>query len=114
MELDSAVACKSCPDTHIISKLESGIVNCVAANVSNCTIVEDYEPNNCLECSGNFYPSGKECLAVTELITNCVRYSSASECSLCAERSLLSIDKTKCLETPEIIGEMDLNCSNSI
>ena len=39
LEWDSAVACKTCPDTYIIQKTETGTINCIVSNIPNCSVV---------------------------------------------------------------------------
>lgn len=107
--IETVNACASCNPGFRFS-IENGVRSCVQTTIPNCIDVLVEDPFDCIRCSGNFYPNKQECTAVTQLITNCLEYSSATQCVRCSPLSALSVDKTKCVKTPQLMNHIDINC----
>ena len=107
----SLTECKTCPSDHGLKKEET-LLNCVPKNISNCVKSEDVEPFNCLVCETDYYPLEGACTSVTTTIDNCVEYDSATTCAKCGNRTALSIDKQSCDNSPDVVVQVDPNCSN--
>lgn len=109
----SLTECKTCSAGFGL-KRENTLLNCVSKNVQNCSVSEDIEPFNCLICSGEFYPLNGVCTVIAAKIENCVEYDSASTCTKCANRTALSVDRLSCINTPDVVAQVDLNCTNPL
>lgn len=62
-----------------------------------------------MQCADDYYVDSKgECVQVsdTNLIENCLKYESSTECSVCDTDFALAPGKKKCLEK----GSYDENC----
>lgn len=63
-------ACKTCAPGSNLEEL-NGIINCVQTTITNCLVVDNVAPYNCIRCQGEFYPKEKECVAITAAIIDC-------------------------------------------
>ena len=111
---DSIYSCSSCGEGFGFQQSEDGkFVHCISKSVSNCLVSEDYAPYLCLQCQGDNYPLDGVCTAVVTPVENCVVYDGQDTCAACAVGTALSKDKKKCLNTTEVVSQLDPNCSTS-
>lgn len=82
--------------------------------IPNCIQVQQVEPFDCLQCLGDFYPNKQECTTIPSPIKDCVEYETPTICRICRAPAALSVDRTSCVKTPELLNHIDLNCSENV
>ena len=106
--------CLTCQEGY--SFKEEGInLNCVPISISQCTKTSPVAPFQCLECASEYILTNDNlCEAVSTKITNCVEYKDQTTCLRCSGLTALSSDGSACLDSPEVVYHLDLNCNHSV
>lgn len=108
----SKFACLTCNKGFGL-KTENGVTDCVRFPDVNCKTNSPNFPFECFECVTDYFPDAyKVCQPVTQKIDGCLFYSDNGFCSRCNSTTILSIDKTSCLSSPEARSLIDENCEN--
>ncbi len=96
-------------------KETNGVTHCVQKAVANCSLSEDVDPFNCIECSKGYYEFNGACIQVpTEnLIIDCEVYENEKFCKTCSEISTLSLDKLICIKDPKLDVILGSSCKIS-
>ena len=95
----------------------SNIISCVTLTAKNCETVDanSLGPDFlCSQCLPFFYPSGRQCIAITNQITNCKYYADDSTCSKCANNMFVSFTGKECVPTVKFDSLIDSKCDNSV
>jgi len=109
----SQTACSSC-NTGFGLQTTNAVTNCVAINLSNCVSPTQTTPFTCLVCATGFYPnSNGVCTAVSQTISNCITYDTATTCTNCTAGSILNVARTAC-NTTFYSPYLDPNCQSSV
>jgi hypothetical protein len=125
--LDECVSCidgyflKSIPNPKVDDRVTIQICE-QEQTVPNCEIQtkrlnadNDYD-YFCLQCNENFYLSESGCTAITNLITDCMYYSSSTDCLYCIPGKVTSEDKKQCINSVYIIehgNDIDYYCKQN-
>lgn len=129
-EYKNSDECTSCLDGYFLKTINNPKVDdrptiqvCEQEQtVANCLIqtkrlnVENNYDYFCLQCVENFYLGENGCVQVTSLITDCMYYSSNSECLYCIAGKVTSEDKKQCINSYYVIehgNDVDANCKQN-
>lgn len=82
---------------------------CNAYPDSNCVKIENAK---CVSCTQGMVPQGLLCSQPSSPIDNCLFYSSATQCEVCAAGYSILQNKTKCVSTYS--SQVDPNCVKSV
>lgn len=98
------------PTIQVCQK-ETKLANCISQKkVLNAENKYDYY---CLQCDANYYLGQSGCEQVTNLITDCMYYSTRTECLYCIPGKVATEDRTACINSFYVVQsglDVDPSC----